>query len=272
MSVDEGEVLHVPVDELVPFVNQSREQFDEAELLALSQNIKANGQLQPGVACFDAGRSKYILICGERRWRAIMLAGLLTMAVKVIKGTLTAGQMLAINLSENLQRANLNVVERARAFRRLGQLEGITSGQVAERMSVSHATVSRDLSLLDLPEPLLAEIAAGKLPASVGYELSRIDDQQAQIDLAQAVLSGTLSRDGVQHAIRSRVGGKRNVRPKASRLTCRLNGVSVTLSAESPLSWERILETLEAGRRAAKRASEGGHDVTAFGKALSTKG
>ena len=106
------EVLHVPVGEIIPFVNQSREVFDEAELLNLSEDIKARGLLQHGVAWFDAGRGKYVLICGERRLRAIMLAGLPSMAVKVIKGNLTPGQMLAINLSENLQRRNLNVVER----------------------------------------------------------------------------------------------------------------------------------------------------------------
>ena len=100
MSVEESEVIDVPVEEIIPFVNQSREIFDEAELLNLSENIKTNGQLQAGIAWFDAGRGKHVLICGERRWRAIMLAGLPTMAVKVIKGNLTPGQMLAINLRD----------------------------------------------------------------------------------------------------------------------------------------------------------------------------
>src|SRR5271166_6193462 len=138
------DILDLPVEELIPCSIQSREYFDEGELIALAEDIKQNGQLQAGLAMFDAGRGKHVIICGERRWRAIKLAGLPTMAVRVITGNLTLGRMLAINLSENLQRASLNPVEKAKAFRRLAQLEGISSKQVAERMHVSVATVSRD--------------------------------------------------------------------------------------------------------------------------------
>ena len=171
------------------------------------------------------------------------------------------------SLSENLQRASLNPVERAKAFQRLAQLEGLTSRQVAERTHVSDATVSRDMSLLTLPDPLLAEIAAGTLPASVGYELSRIDDRQAQLDMAQAVVAGTLSRDGVQEAIRTRIG-KRKVTPRASRLACRLDGVCITVTAAEPLTWDRLISALEGGRKAARKLCDGGQDVTAFGKAM----
>ena len=109
----EEETVDVPVDDLIPFVNQSREQFEDEPLIHLSESIKTHGLLQSGVAWHDAGRGKYVLICGERRWRAIKLAGQPTMKVKVLAGPLTPGQMLALNLSENLQRETLTVIEKS---------------------------------------------------------------------------------------------------------------------------------------------------------------
>ncbi len=228
------EILDIPVEELLASVIQSREVFDQAELIALAGDIQQNGQLQAGVAWFDPGRGKYVLVCGERRWRAIKLAGLPTMAVRVIQGNVTLGQMLTLNLSENLQRASLSAIERAKAFRRLAQLEGITSKQVAERMHVSVATVSRDLALLDLPEHLQSQIASGVIPASVGYELSRLSEHpQAQTELAAAIAAGQVSRARVSELVRTRLGnGKEKAKPP--RLAFKLGGLSVSVTAGQP--------------------------------------
>ena len=255
MSVEE--LLHVPLDELVVFVNQSRQAFNEADLLNLSADIAANGLLQPGVAWFDAGRGKYVLICGERRLRACKMAGLPTMAVKVIKGTLTQGEMLAINLSENLQRASLNPVEKAVSFQRLAQLEGLTSRQVAERMHLSESTVSRDLAILDLPEVLQKQIASGLLPVSVAAELRRINDPQAQLDLAAAITQGRMNRDQVASAVRNRVG-QRKTAPKGGRIACRLDGgVSITLArAGETLTKADVLLAVDHLRKVAKKLED----------------
>ena len=167
------EILDVPLQDIDFFVNQAREGIDEAELRQLADNIKTNGQLQPGVAWYDAGRGRFILLCGERRFRALKtIAGMTTMCVKVLRGTMTPGQMLQINLAENLQRASLDPIERGKAFRRLMQLENLTASEVAARMSVSNAMVSRDLSLLDLPDFLQHKIASGELPSSVGAHIA----------------------------------------------------------------------------------------------------
>jgi ParB family transcriptional regulator, chromosome partitioning protein len=269
---DDGEVRHLPVDELMPTINQSRQFFDDTELKQLAENIKANGQLQPGVAWLDQGRGKYVIICGERRWRAIKLAGLPTMAMKVLKGDLTPGQMLAINLSENLQRASLNPVERAKAFQQLAKLEGLTSRQVAERMNVSDATVCRDLAILELPEVLQLQVAHGLLPVSVAAELRRVSDSQAQLDLAEAIASGRLTRDQVAHVVRARVGSKRNTQPQSSRLTARLDGLSFTVSGSEPISWDSLLTSLDRLRREARKMADSGRDVAEFGKVLAAKG
>jgi ParB family transcriptional regulator, chromosome partitioning protein len=265
MSV--AEIIHLLLEELVVFVNQSRQVFDEAELFNLSEDIKAKGQLQPGVAWFDAGRGKYVLICGERRYRAIKMAGLPTMAVTVIQGNLTLGEMLAINLSENLQRQNLSPLERARAFQRLAQLEELTSRQVAERMHVSDATVSRDLAILELPEVLQEQIGRGLLPASIAAELRRIDDPQAQRELADAIKAGRMNRDQLAEAVRSRVG-KRASSPKGGRISHRLDGgVSVTLAKGGKiLTKADVLLAVDHLRKVAKKLEQDG-DPADFARA-----
>ena len=133
----DDEIRDVPLGDIDLFVNQSREHFDEALLHQLADNIKTNGQLQPGVAWLDPGRGRLVLICGERRFRALKMCGKPTMSLKVLRGNVTLGQMLQLNLAENIQRSSLNPVERAKAFRRLMQLEELTASEVAVRMNVS---------------------------------------------------------------------------------------------------------------------------------------
>src|SRR5947208_1607335 len=107
-GVSPDEILNAPLEDFDLFVNQSREDFDGAELQSLADNIRRNGQIQPGLAWMDSGRNRLVLICGERRYRALKLTGLPTMAVKVIRGHLTQGQMLQYNLAENIIRSSLN--------------------------------------------------------------------------------------------------------------------------------------------------------------------
>ena len=265
------EVIDVSLDDIDLFINQSRERFDETELNQLAENIKANGQLQPGVAWLDTERRRYILICGERRYRALKLAGRRAMTVKVLHGTLTQSQMLQINLSENIQRASLNAVERGKAFRRLMQFEDITAREVAGRMHVSDATVSRDLSLLDLPEFLQNQVIAGSLPASVASHIARIGDDETRRALADQFASGQQTREGIVTEVNHLLNSNRKPRAKkASRLACRLpdNGVSLTLSADTPLTWEIVTSVIARLTRSAEQLRKGGKDISELAKSL----
>ena len=201
-----AEVLHVPLEDFDLFVNQSRENFDPGELQALADNIRINGQLQPGVAWLDPGRGRLVLVCGERRYRALRIAGLPTMAVTVLRGPMTPGQMLAFNLAENDLRATLSPIERAKGYRRLMQLEDLTASAVAERMSVSNATVSNALALLDLSESLQARVAKGDLPATVAAHIARVDDEAIRRELADQYGSGILDRAGVAARVKGLLG------------------------------------------------------------------
>lgn len=243
-------VIEVPIPDFDLFVNQAREKFNEVELKQLAENIRQNGLLQPGVAWYDEGRGRLILICGERRYRAIKEAGLPTMAVKVIRGPLTQAQLLEINVSENIQRSSLNPIERAKAFRRLMQLEDITGREVASRLKVSEATVSRDVALLELSPELQAKVSSGELPSSVGATLARLDDDETRRFLADQFTSGIIGRDEVTAAVNSKLKGDRPPRSQPSRLSGRLDGgVTLSVTCREKLTREvikRVIEHLQA--------------------------
>jgi ParB family transcriptional regulator, chromosome partitioning protein len=248
-------ILNLALDDIDLFVHQSRTQIDEKELASLSENIRTHGLLQPGVAWFDPGRNRYILICGERRYRALKRIGATSMAVKVIEGGLTQARMLEINISENLQRSSLNPIERGKAFLRLKQLENITGSMVAERLKVSDAMVSRDISLLDLSASLQERVINGALPASVAALIVRLDSDDARRELADKYGAGELTRDGVGSAVKERLGGKRPA-SRPQRLACKHEGVSISVTAGKPLTLETVLAVLDHMKKQAKTLIE----------------
>jgi ParB family chromosome partitioning protein len=267
----DDEIQNVPLDEFDLFVNQAREAFDEAELIGLAENIKATGQLQPGLAWFDEGRGRYVLICGERRHRALKRAGMPTMEVKVLRGTLTQGQMLEINLAENIQRSSLNGIEQGKGFRRLMQLEELTASEVASRMGVSNATVSNALSLLDLPESLQAKVASKELPVSVGAYLARVEDDAARRALADQYGNGTLNRDGVAAEVRRLLKPKAKPISSPSRLAVKLGGLSVCVTAgrAGKLSVDSLLAVFGRICKEAKTLKDAGKsDLSALTEVL----
>jgi ParB family chromosome partitioning protein len=263
------EMQNVPLEDIDLFVNQSREEFDEAELRQLADNIKTNTQLQPGVAWLDPGRGRLVLICGERRYRALKIAGLPTMSLKIIRGNLTQGQMLQMNLAENIQRSSLNPIEKAKAFRRLMQLEDLTASEVASRTNVSNSTVSRDLSLLDLPESLQLKVATGELPASVGAQLARIDDDETRRHLADRYAKGLVTRDSIATEVNGllKPGQKGEKKP---RMAVKIGGLSISVTGKpDKLSFDNLLSALRRVCRAAETLRDAGKkDVSELAQAL----
>lgn len=260
------EIRDVPLEEIDIFSGQSREDFDDGELEKLAENIKINGLLQPGIAWLDPGRNRLVLVAGERRYRASKRAGLATMAVKVIRGNLSQGELLRINLAENLQRASLNPIERGKGFRRMMQLEGLNASEVATRLSVSNAMVSRDLALLDLPEILQEAVASGELPASVGSTIARLADDETRLFLAGQYANGLLTRDGVARAVKQSKPKGKAARPQ--RLAVKLSGLSVSVSGKA-LTLDTLLSVLGRLSKEAKALKDGGsNDCNALAQQL----
>ncbi|MFN3929537.1 MAG: ParB/RepB/Spo0J family partition protein, partial [Thermoflexus sp.] len=145
-------LLEVPIDAIEPNPHQPRRQIDEAELEELAQSIREHGLLQPLIVTqTQLEPPRYTLIAGERRWRAAQRAGLTTVPVVVREAA--PQQMLELALVENLQRADLNPIEEAMAYRQLMDRFGHTQEKIAEGLSKSRSHIANLLRLLNLPQP-----------------------------------------------------------------------------------------------------------------------
>ncbi len=208
--VKSRDVAEVPVARLVRDSDQPREEFDEAALARLAESIRRRGVLQPIRARWDEGRGAYIVIAGERRWRAATMAGLSTVPCVLVEATLDPAELLAVQIVENALREDLRPVEAARAYRRLIELHGWSARQVAQELDLDHSTVIKSLALLELPEAVQEQVEQGGITASAGYELSKLKGPELQREVAQAVVEQKLSRGEVSELV-SAIRAKRPV-------------------------------------------------------------
>jgi len=149
----------IPVARVSPNPHQPRQSIPEESLAELAASIREHGVIQPLVVT-QLG-DEYQLIAGERRWRAAQLAGLTTIPA-IIKET-TPQQMLELALVENVQRADLNPLEEAGAYRQLMDDFGLTQEEVATRVGKSRTAVANIVRLLRLPDDVKAALAAGRI-------------------------------------------------------------------------------------------------------------
>ena len=166
--------LEVPLERIERDPEQPREEFDDEALNRLAGSIRVRGLLQPIRVRWDEERGRYVLIAGERRWRAAQRAGLTTLTCIVDDGAMSAAERLAVQVTENLLREDLTPIEKARAYRALMDLNGWSGNQLARELGVAQSGVVQALALLELPEPIQAQVDRGVLAPSVAYEVSRL--------------------------------------------------------------------------------------------------
>ena len=194
----------LPIEELSPSPDQPRKNFDETALSELAESIKANGIIQPIVvtpAPASVG-TRYLIVAGERRWRAAQRAGLHDVPV-VVRQTEEA-ERLELALVENIQRADLDPIEEARAFAQLIDVRGYTQDALAERVGKDRSTISNALRLLRLPEKVQAMVHAGQLSMGHARALLGLSDDRAMIEVAKEVVADGLSVRATEKAVRKR--------------------------------------------------------------------
>ncbi len=195
--------VEVPVDRIVPDPDQPREEFDPEALERLAESLKTRGQLQPIRVRWDEARDRYMIVCGERRWRAAGIAGLATLSCVVSEGPIDEGELRALQLIENCLREDLKPIEQARAFRALMDRNGWSGNQAARALGVSQPTVARALALLDLPEPIQEKVEEGTLSPATAYEIGKAHDPTIQGELADRVVAQKLSRAETVEAVKA---------------------------------------------------------------------
>jgi ParB family chromosome partitioning protein len=229
--------------------DQPREEFDEEALGRLAESLRTRGQLQPVRVRWDQAAEKYIILVGERRWRAARLAGLTELACILVEGELPAEERLMLQLVENCLREDLRPVEQARAFRALMNARGWSGHQLAKELQIGQASVVRALSLLELPTDVQDRVEQGALAASVAHELSKLPDTEQQRQLAEVTIAEDLTRDEVAEAVKA---------VKARRSPATSRSAPVELEVEPgvmvTIRWRRAnsLTATQALRRALK--------------------
>jgi ParB family chromosome partitioning protein len=248
--------IRIPLGDIIPDPGQPRQSFDEAELAELAADLRARGQINPLAVRFDRPRGKYVIIAGERRFRAMGRAGFDAAECRVYDGQLSETEVLELQLAENLHRKDLNALEEARSYARLLALKGCTSRELADGLHVSPARICRALSLLELPPEIQEMVRAGAVPAGVGYELARLEDVPTKLDLADRVARGLLTRDAVVKRVQAQVG-KRDYKGKSAALIVHVNGTSATFTSKSgTLDINKLYEMLAPIWREVKKLRE----------------
>ncbi len=185
-----GKPLEIPLDQIDRNPYQTRSQFDEAKLSELAQSIAASGVVQPIVVRPLSG-GRYQLITGERRWLASKKANKAT--IPAIVRQVSDEQTLEMTIVENLQRADLNPIEQARAYQRLSNDFKMTQEQMAIRTGKERASVSNFLRLLRLPESVQQKVESGDLSFGHARTLLALDSPEAIMAAAQKVMALSLS-------------------------------------------------------------------------------
>jgi ParB family transcriptional regulator, chromosome partitioning protein len=185
-----GRPLEIPLDLIDRNPYQTRTRFDEAALTELAQSIAASGVVQPIVVRPLSG-GRYQLITGERRWLASRKAAKAT--IPAIVRQVSDEQTLEMTIVENLQRADLNAMEQARAYQRLSQEFKLTQEQMATRTGKERASVANFLRLLKLPEVVQLKVESGDLTFGHARALLALESAESITSAAQKVLALTLS-------------------------------------------------------------------------------
>ena len=159
----ESEVTRLPLREIEPDPDQPRKNFDEEALAALSASIAGNGLPQPIAVRPKKAGPGYVIIAGERRWRAARMAGL--EEVPVLVKEVTDEQAAALALIENLQREDLDPIEVAEGCRQLIDRYGLTQEEAANRLGKSRSAIANSMRLLTLPEPVREQVRTGAISA-----------------------------------------------------------------------------------------------------------
>ncbi len=197
-------VVELPLADIDPNTNQPRKNFNDATLKELADSIKVHGVIQPIIVVKMGER--YMIIAGERRYRASKIAGLST--IPVIVKNYNEKEIAEVSLLENLQREDLNPMECARAMKKLMTDFGWTQETVADRLGKSRPVVANTVRLLNLEPEVIDMIEKGKISAGHARSLVAVTDKKAQIKLAHQVCEKKLTVRDLERAVKGSSGSK----------------------------------------------------------------
>ncbi len=182
-------VLEIKINDIDPNSRQPRKTFDQERLEALADSIKEHGVVQPIIVKTEG--SRYVIVAGERRWRAAKLAGLKT--IPAIVKDISSREVMEIALIENLQREDLNPVEEAEAYQKLIEEYSLTQEEVAKIVGKSRVAIANSVRLLNLSSEITDMIVDGRLTSGHARTLITISDKEKQKSLANRIVEKGLN-------------------------------------------------------------------------------
>jgi ParB family transcriptional regulator, chromosome partitioning protein len=257
------EILSLGLDQVHRSPHQPRHDFDEVALEELAASIRANGVLQPIIV--RPGAVGYEIVAGERRARAARLAGLTS--VPAIVRRYSDEDTLVLSLVENIQRADLNAIDRASAYRRLVSHLNVTQDEVARRLGLDPSSVSNMIRLLDLPPEVQELVRGGALSMGHARAILGLSAGIDRVRLAERAIREELSVRAVERLIREgETAPKRRVVPRkppqVMALEAELRGIlgtkvriedrrgkgRIVIDYYTPEEFERIVDALRGER------------------------
>lgn len=231
----------IEIDRIQPDPDQPRVKFDEEALSQLAASIRDRGQLAPIRVRWSDSNGKWLIISGERRWRAANRAGLKTIDCYFQEQALSPTQILEEQLIENLLRQDLRPIEEAESFQRLMQVNSWNGKQLASALNISPTRVSRALALLKLPHEMRVRIDTGDLSARAGYEFSKLPEPQ----IAKAVKSErAITIDNAARIVRQRKGKEKPAERGTQQTFFADNGWKVIVRSPRKGSYDEIEQAL----------------------------
>lgn len=200
-SKDQVQKYSLDISLIKPNPHQPRKKFNDAELQDLSESIKEHGVIQPLIVTKDG--SDFILIAGERRLRASKLARL--KEVPVVYRDTNENQKLEVALIENIQRADLNPLEEAAAYKKLIDNFSLTQDDVSKKVGKARSTVANSLRLLSLPVEIKEGLREGKITEGHARAILALPSLEQQLALYNSILSGNLNVRQTESKIKSGV-------------------------------------------------------------------
>lgn len=212
-ETSEKEIVNIEIDKIYPNEVQPRKQFDEEKIKVLSDSIKNYGVLQPIVVKMDEN-NKYMIIAGERRFRASKLAN--KSQIPAIIKDIDMKDIMEIALIENLQREDLNSIEEALAYKSLIEHYNVTQEEISEAVGKSRPHITNTLRLLNLGQDVIEMIDSGRITAGHGKALLRIVDKDLQLQIAKKIEEEELSVREVEN-IAKKISENKEEAPKKSK-------------------------------------------------------
>jgi ParB family transcriptional regulator, chromosome partitioning protein len=229
------EAGHMELSRIVPDPDQPRKEFDDDAVERLSRSLLKHGQLMPIRVRWNPTAGKWVVISGERRYRAAVRAGLKSVACIFAEDGLSPSEILQEQVVENLLREDLKPVEQARAYRQLMEMHGWSAKDLAGELQVSQGAISKSLALLTLPEDLQAEVDRGQIAAATAYQVAKVDDPAVQRDVVRRVVEEKLTRDEVSEVVREAAEKLAPGRPSRARPPRAAAPGMATRAVETPI-------------------------------------